>query len=70
MRIRLTVLLLVCIGFKLLGVVLFLRGFLAVKKSVDGHATFADQPRSPFEDSSDLGYTIFDVNTCTLKSVL
>ena len=51
MKVRLELFLVGCITFKLLAVVLFMRGFFAVKKSVEGQATFADQPRSPFTET-------------------
>ena len=50
MKIRVELVLSVCICFKLLGVTLFLRGFFSVKKSVDGYATFADQSTNPLSD--------------------
>ncbi|XP_035699343.1 GPI ethanolamine phosphate transferase 2-like [Branchiostoma floridae] len=45
-----TAFLLVCVVIQVLGVVIFLKGFIPVKNAVPGHATLLDLPPEPWEN--------------------
>ena len=49
MNVSLGVFLWVCVGFKLLGVSLFLVCFLSMRKAVPAFATFENQPAEPID---------------------
>ncbi len=52
---RLDCLLLGCVCYELLGLGLFLRGYFSIKTSLEGSATFADQPPNPLDSNATSG---------------
>ncbi|KAI8510033.1 hypothetical protein Bbelb_124610 [Branchiostoma belcheri] len=56
-----TVFLLVCLMTQVLGVVIFLKGFIPIKKAVPGHATLLDIPSEPWENNT--AYKNFSANS-------
>ncbi len=53
MQVSHSIFILVCVAFKLLGVIIFLRGFLAIKTAVPGHATHSGQQPEPTNNVTD-----------------